>query len=397
MKILISGAGITGLTLAYWLKKFGHEPELIEIWPELRNQGYMMDFFGSGYDVGEAMGLLEALKKVDKTHGFKDLIFANAKMRPHGSLTRKKMQKHLGGRYLSIMRGELEDLLYKQIKKDVPIQFSTSIKSIQELKKSAKVTFEDGRKESYDLVVGADGIHSKVRELVFGPEKRFKKFLGYHVAAFLFKDPFKLKNNLYTHTEVDRMVGVHPLGKNKKGMAASFMVWASKSSRFVSPEKRKDLIRKKFKGMEGYAPGLLEKLDETDQLFFDEVTQIEMPTWHKGRVVLAGDAGACLTLLAGQGATMGMTEAYVLANELRKEGGNYQAAFENYERVLMPVVEQKQKEARNFTSSFIPKNKRALFFYNLATRIMHWPMMLPFVFRGIDLESIFDSSYELEK
>lgn len=393
MKILISGAGISGLTLAYWLHKYGFKPTVIEIAPKLRNKGYMMDFFSSGYDVADAMGLASKLWEIDKTHDFDELIFLKSNGERLGGMKREMVRGFIGGKYTSIMRGELEDIIYEKVKNTVPIRFGVSIKSLKQSKESVKVTFEDSKKESFDLVIGADGIHSKVRELVFGPIEKFRHFLGYTVAAFLFKNKKKMGMNLYMCSQVDRVVGYHPLDKD---MAATFMVFKSKRLGLPSLEERKKILREEFKSEGGPFADLLESMEGADEIFFDEVSQIKMPHWSKGRVSLVGDAGACLTLLAGQGAGMGMTEAYVLATELKKAKGDHVQAFKGYEKALKKLVHQKQVEAENFIPSFVPPSRWKFLMANLATRFIHWPFIAKFVLSGNDLTSVFDEDYKMD-
>ena len=393
MKILISGAGISGLTLAYWLHKYGFKPTLIEIAPHLRNKGYMMDFFSSGYDVAEAMGLGPKLWEIDKTHDFDELIFLKSNGKRLGGMRRKMVRGFIAGKYTSIMRGELEDIIYEKVKNTVPIRFGTSIKSLKQTKQSVEVTFDEGKKESFDLVIGADGIHSRVRELVFGPIEKFRHFLGYTVAAFLFKDKKKMGMNLYMCNQVNRVVGYHPLDD---GMAATFMVFKSKRLGLPSLAERKEMLRKEFKSEGGPFADLLESMEEADEIFFDEVSQIKMPHWSKGRVSLVGDAGACLTLLAGQGAGMGMAEAYVLATELKRAKGDHVQAFEGYEKALKKSVHQKQVEAENFIPSFVPPSRWKFLMANLATRFIHRPFVAKFILRGNDLTSVFDQAYTMD-
>lgn len=390
MNILISGAGIAGLTLAYWLKKYGYNPTVIEKHPSLRNEGYMMDFFSSGFDVAEAMDIIGDIEAKD--HNIKELIFLNAKSKRIGSFRRDQIKEVLYEKYASILRGELEDILHQKIKDNVEVRFGTSIKELEQSENEVNITYEDGKKESYDLVIGADGIHSNVRKLAFGPEEKFAHYLGYYVVAFVCPDTINVGNNFSTYTEVDRMVGAYATGK---GDIATFFVFKSPHLGRPNEQQQKKIVKNAFKGCPSIVPQLLKDMESADELFFDEVTQIKMDSWSKGRVSMVGDANACVTLLAGQGASMAMTESYILAKELKKADGNYAEAFKNYEKVLKPIVESKQKDAEAFTSSFTPKSKLALFIYSIVVRFIHWPFVLKQILSGFDTSNIFDEKYPI--
>ncbi|MCB1080703.1 MAG: FAD-dependent monooxygenase, partial [Chlamydiia bacterium] len=200
------------------------------------------------------------------------------------------------------------------------------------------------------------------------------------------------KNNFYSYAEVDKLAGIYPISEKEM---ATFMVWKWPYKGIEPLGRPREVIREIFKDSESFVPDLLTNLDKAKSIYIDLVTQIKMKTWSKGRVTLVGDAGACLTLLAGQGATMAMAEAYILAHELKKTEGNYKQAFTEYENILRPVVEQKQKEAENFASSFVPQSKLVLWIYNVAVRFIHHPYVLKWVFKNLDTESIFTNDYKM--
>lgn len=351
MRILISGAGIAGLTLAHWLRRQGHEPTIVEIAPQLRTEGYMIDFFGSGFDVAERMGLIQEVGA--KNYWIGRMNFVNAEGKTVSHLNLQKIYQALGGRYASFMRSDLERILYGTVQDKVPIRFGTSLRVIQQNPAEVEIQYPTGTSEVYDLVIGADGVHSNVRHLAFGAEKEFEKFLGYYVAGFSLTNRFRLKNEFYNYQEPGKVVGVYPL---PNGKLATLFVYAGSDEGSVPKEHQAARLKQEFRGCGWIVPDLLKDLDEQSNLLFDRVSQIQMPEWSQGRVALVGDSCACLTLMGGQGASMAMAGAFVLAQELGQCKGNYTQAFKNYEAFLRPVIAHMQKKAVAFARAFVPKN-----------------------------------------
>jgi 2-polyprenyl-6-methoxyphenol hydroxylase-like FAD-dependent oxidoreductase len=367
MRILISGAGIAGLTLAYWLRRRGHEPTLIEAAPRIRDEGYMIDFFGSGFDVAERMGLISEVSS--KNFWIGRLNFINAQGKTVSHLNFKKIFQALAGRYVSFMRSDLEQILYRVVKDKTTLRFGTTIKEIHQSPAEVEVHYNAGSSEVYDLVVGADGFHSKVRQLIFGEENKFEKYLGYYVAAFALPNRFQLKNEFYNYQEPNRVVGVYPMSNGK---LATLFVFASPDHGIIPPGQRAGRLRNEFSQCGWIIPELLKDLDGHTPILFDKVSQIQIPKWSEDRVVLLGDACACLTMMAGQGASMAMAEAYVLAEELGRCKGNYAQAFMAYEGFLRPIVADMQKKAAGFARIFVPKSP-------LEILAKHWLMKLALV------------------
>ncbi len=205
-----------------------------------------------------------------------------------------------------------------------PIRFGTSIAALDPGVSDVSVRFTDGSTARFDLVFGADGVHSTVRKLVFGPSQQFERFLGAYVAAFhLEKHPFDIGRALKLHEETDRVGAFYPLDAHRMDATYAFRHDEVR----VASERRLDFVRQEFKGAGWILEQLLDQYQGSAPIFFDSMTQIVMPEWHRGRVALLGDACGCLTLLAGQGSHMAMAGAYVLSRELARHGGDYEAAF----------------------------------------------------------------------
>ena len=351
--ILISGAGISGLTLAYWLQQHGFSPTVIEKRPNLNDRGYMIDFYGSGYDVAEKMGIIERLQIKSEQYPISKLEFVDQNGKTRARLDVAKFREVLNQRYFPLMRGDLETVIYESLPDTVPIRFGTSIRRLEVQNELMDVEFSDGKSESFDLVIGAGGIHSIVRKLLWGDESQFSRYLGFYVACSVIDDFFDTENTFLGHFEPNLQASVYSLGQNK---LAAFFAFRSDKLETHTREEQKALLAKRLDGLGWVIPQLLEGTKQADDFFFDAASQIQLNNWYQDRVALVGDACQCLTLLAGQGASMGMAGAYLLADELHKADGDYKVAFPAYQQRLKPEIERRQKDARGLAGSFVPRN-----------------------------------------
>jgi 2-polyprenyl-6-methoxyphenol hydroxylase-like FAD-dependent oxidoreductase len=386
VKVLIVGAGIAGLTLALCLRRNGHEARIVEQAPELRDAGYMIDFFGSGYDAAERMGLLDDLAGIH--YQIPRLAFVAADGRERFSIAYPTLRRRLfDDRHFNFMRGELERLLHDRLRNDVPIRFGMTVEAMRQDGERVSVQASDGSLEIVDLLAGADGVHSKVRRLAFGGPERFERFLGYHTAAAIIDDPpAEARVDAFSIlTEPRRQVGIYPI---RGGRMASFFVHAADrrlEDRSTAAARRE--LRAEYGDLDWLVPELLRRCDRAPEIYLDEVSQIELPAWSRGRVVLVGDACQCVSLLAGQGASMAMAGAYVLAEELaRDEVG---AALVRYELRLRPSIEQKQRAGRNIAGWFVPDNGWRLAIRDIVLRASAWPLASQILKRQIAGGSIF--------
>jgi 2-polyprenyl-6-methoxyphenol hydroxylase-like FAD-dependent oxidoreductase len=375
MRIIINGAGIAGPTLAYWLRKAGHEVVLVEAAPQLRTGGYVIDFGLVGYDIAEKMGLIPRLRELG--YQVRETRLVDRQGRTRASLLTDSLARLTHGRYVSLRRSDLAATIYGALDGAVETIFGDSVASIVEGGCCVRVGFDHAPPREADLVIGADGLHSRVRQLVFGPDARAEVSLGYQAAAFEVEGYRPRDELVYVGYGVPgRQVFRFSMREDKTLFLFVFRDEYLPGESPANDEERKSVLTHVFADVGWECPQILAAMASVGNIYFDRVSQIRLDRWTKGRTALVGDAAACVSLLAGQGSILAMAEAYVLAGELRNCGGDYGAAFARYEQRLMPLLKRKQKSAAKFASSFAPKTAMGIAFRNLVTRLM---VRLPFV------------------
>ncbi len=386
MRALISGGGIAGLTLGILLKEAGFAPVVVEREPALRTEGYMMDFFGSGWDVAERMGLVPKLTAI--RYPIDEMQFVDDRGKPFDTLPITVVSRALGGNYVYLRRADLEGILYERAQDvGVPVHFGRAVTALRQDNDAVRVTFDDGAEEEFDLVFGADGVHSRVRTLVFGGEHEFDRFLGAYVAAFHLEDhDLALDRALKLHEETDRSGAFYPLDERR--VDATYVFRHGEVD--IAREQRLDFVREEFKGAGWILEQVLENYRAAAPIFLDSMTQIVMPRWYQGRVALLGDACGCLTLLAGQGSHMAMAGAYVLSRELARHGSDYTAAFAAYQALLKPAVDARQRDAALFAKIFIPSKRSRPWQRRLTIKLMFNPLVFPLILRWFGAGSVLE-------
>jgi 2-polyprenyl-6-methoxyphenol hydroxylase-like FAD-dependent oxidoreductase len=370
--VLVSGVGIAGPTVAYWLLRHGFQPTLVEQAPKLREGGYVIDFWGLGYAIAERMGLRPALEEVG--YHVEELRLVDGRGRRVGGFDARVFATLTGGRYVSVARSDLSRLLYESIEGRCETIFGDSATALDETGDCVEVHFAHAPPRRFDLVIGAGGLHSPVRRLVFGEESRFETYLGYTVAAFT-TDSFRPRDeNIYlSHSVPGRQVARFSL---RGGRTMFLFVFATAAADPPEPRdatEQRAILRREFGGVGWECPQILAALDDCDDLYFDRVSQIRLPRWSQGRVTLIGDAAFCPSLLAGQGSALAMTSAYVLAGELAAAGGDHAKAFARYEERLRGFIGGKQRAAQRFAGSFAPRTAFGIFLRNQITRTFGVP------------------------
>ncbi|MFC7868917.1 FAD-dependent monooxygenase [Streptomyces murinus] len=365
-RVLISGASIAGPALAHWLDHYGFEVTVVEKAPTVRGGGYAIDIRGTAREAVDRMGLLPRLRAahVDTQR----ITFIDAAGETVGSLAPEQMTGGTAGLDLEVRRGDLADALYTPLRDRVEFLFEDSIATLDDDGDAVHVVFDSGAHRSFDLVIGADGLHSNTRRLVFGPEEPFHRYLGHVFAGFTLPNEFGLKHEaaiwnepgrsavLYAHEPSDRLHGFLTFTRETPPFEA-----------FRDPRAQRDLAADRFPEQVWHLPRLVTAMREADDLFFDIVSQIHLPTWSHGRVALAGDAAHATSFLSGQGSSVALVGAYILAGELATHAG-HQEAFAAYERRLRPFAERNQALATGGGTVVTPTTREQLEARNTLVR-----------------------------
>lgn len=373
MKVAINGAGIAGTALAWWLGRLGHEVLLVERAPALRTGGFVLNLWGLGYDAVERMGLLPRLLELQ--HHSDELRMVDRSGRTRGGYPSSVLSRLAGGRMATLARSDIAAAIFASLDDRVETRFGDGIAAIDDDGVRARIAFEHSDSREVDLVVGADGLHSRVRQLVFGPDDRFEHAMGCHVASFEAAGyPHRNGSTYVAHTAPGRYVARFPM---RDGRTLFFVLLRDEHLRGLVPathEERKAALRGALAGIGWESEAILSALDRVDDIYFDSISQIRMPTWSKGRVSLIGDAAACPSLIAGEGAGFALAEAYVLAGELHRHGGDNDAAIARYQSRLMRSVARKQRLAQSLVASFVPRTELGVRVRDWTTLLMRWPI-----------------------
>lgn len=373
--VLISGASVAGPALAYWLRRYGYRCTVIEVAPALRAGGFAVDFRGAAHlTVLERMGILETVGR-HTTGAGAALTFIDGQGRHLASLP----PEFTAGE-LEILRSDLSRLLYEHSLAPTDAGpapeylFDDSLTSLSHTAQGVHATFERSAPRTFDLVVGADGLHSTVRRLAFGPEPEFVSHLGYYVAAWdLPASAADLAARPVGYGEPGRLVtvGRTPRRAREAGYTGEALcVFASEDALLPDrgapdPDARKKAVAQAYEGAGWRTPELIETLRDADTLYFDSISRVDVPHWSTGRIVLLGDAAYGATL-GGMGTGSAVIGAYVLAGELALAEGDHSAAFARYERKLRPYVTECQQGGRGAGEFLAPLTQEALSARNAA-------------------------------
>jgi 2-polyprenyl-6-methoxyphenol hydroxylase-like FAD-dependent oxidoreductase len=325
------------------------------------------------------MGLLPRVLELG--YQVREVRFVDRHGRKCGGIPVNVVGRLTDGRLTTLRRSDLAATIYDALDGTVETIFGDSVASIEEVGGCARVEFDHAPPREADLVVGADGLHSRVRGLAFGSEAGFEVSLGYHVAAF-HVEGYRPRDELVyvSHAVPGRQISRWSMRDDKTLFLLIFRDEYLTSDNPSTEQECKSVLTKVFAGVGWECPRILAAMADVSNIYFDRVSQIRMDRWTKGRTALVGDAAACVSLMAGEGAGLAMAEAYVLAGELRTCGSNYGAAFARYQERMMPFLRRKQESVLKFGSSFAPKTAFGITLRNLVSRLLQLPGLADFLF-----------------
>jgi len=365
-RVLISGASIAGPALAYWLGRYGYEPTVVELSPALREGGYAVDFRGPvNLQVLERMGVLEDLCAVQT--GGSAMRFVDETGRQL-----MRLPGEFAGGELEVLRSDLSRVLYEHSRNNAEYIFGDSIATLDQHSAGVDVTFESGSSRSFDLVIGADGLHSMVRRLAFGPEQDYVSYLGYYVAGWDVPNRYGVETDGLMYNVPGRMASVG-IDRRESTRAGAMFIFASPELTYDrrNTEQQKQILRDAYAGMGWHVPQLLDGLSDSKELYFDSISRVDVDRWSTGRVALLGDAGYGATV-GGMGTGTAIVAAYVLAGELATSGGDHTAAFARYEQTLRKPVQTCQAGGNRTGKFLAPATRFGIWFRN-------WTMNTPFL------------------
>ncbi|MFD9476420.1 FAD-dependent monooxygenase [Streptomyces nojiriensis] len=364
ISVLISGASVAGPALAHWLHRYGFTTTVVERAPALRDGGYAVDFRGEAHlSVLRGMGILEAVEQART--GMGSMAYVNKAGKPQA-----KLPADLFAGDVEILRGDLARILYEATAPHTEYVFGDSVTSLTEDAEGVTVSFERGAPRRFDLVIGADGMHSTTRRLAFGPQERFVRHLGVHCAIFTTANRLGLDHTGHAYRTAGRLVAMYSARHNTEAKAVFYFASPLLDLDRREVARQQAVLAEQFAGNGWESDRLLEDMRYAPDFYFDSVGQVRMDSWSRGRVALLGDAAYCPSSLSGMGTGLALVGAYVLAGELAAARGDHRGAFARYEAELREYAAGCQKMGDGVARLMVPGSRLTATLLNRYYKVM---------------------------
>ena len=369
--ILIAGAGIAGTTLAYWLNRYGFAVTVVEKAPGIRKAGYRVDIRGAAVQVAECMGIMDSIR--EHHSGMTGAALIDSRGHELATYDDPELYGLRAPGEADIMRGELARILYDSTRDDVEYIFGDAISGMTENKSCVQVRFSSGAKRTFDLVIGADGMHSGVRRLAFGEAESQVRHSGYHFALFNIPNFAALDGREWSGRSKGAAFRMYSSGNSQ---ATALLLFDAKGTEFAGSTVRdqKRLLSEHFSGARGVLQQIIRHLPGASNFYLDSIGQVFTGKLWKGRVALLGDAGYCTSPLSRQGTSLAIVGAYVLAGELAAAGGDHRAGFRNYSSRMQAFIDLNRPAGNGGLRKLIPRSIVEVYGKNMMNRLMfHLP------------------------
>ncbi|WP_436487557.1 FAD-dependent monooxygenase [Chitinophaga sp. ARDCPP14] len=357
-KVLVSGASFAGLSTAYWMNKLGYKVTIVEIANGLKMGGTPVNIEGNTVDIVKRMGIFEQIKSTRLE--MEMLEFKNADDVTEGTMILKREGEQLREDECEIERNALLNILFDTVKNDVEFIFNNSITALNETNDDVEVTFKDRSQQAFDLVFGCDGIHSAVRKIWFGNEAGYLHFLGQYFSITIVNKLLIKQNTTQFYNVPDKAVMLNAYN-NKTDIIFCFRSEKEITYDYRDEEQQRKIILEQFQEQSWRTAELLDEVMNATTFYFDKLCQVKMPSWTKGRVALVGDAGYCASPAAGKGGSLAIDGAAALADAFLQHNGDFELAFQDYNKNFRPFIEEVQAEAiRMGLETLVPGTEEAI-------------------------------------
>ncbi len=347
-RIVISGAGVAGLTAAIWLGRAGFRPIVVEKSPRLRADGYIISLSHASYRYADQLGLIASMRALNTQ--IRESSYHDRRGRAMLTLDYERLFD--GVDIVQIMRDDLQTVLYDAAQDVAEFRFGTSISALEQVDDKARLRLSDATELEADVVIGADGLHSATRAMAFSDADVRRIFFGIFSSAYRLPNSIGLEQRFENHMERQRYMCVYT---TRGDDLACVFIWQDDGRSAPAPAQREQVLRERYSDAPELVLKVLEAFPQEQPVYMDPLIQIEMPRWSNGSAVLLGDAAHCLTLLSGQGASSAFWGASALATALVEH--DKATAFARYERELRPVINQIQPATRAAAKWYIPATR----------------------------------------